>query len=343
MDGKTWVEALLGDDLVAFRARVRPADVVFVKGIIEASDGLGAVFAEPRRAHSDSFHDGGAIVIAAPRSRVEELEEMIRDLRAELGVFEVVKSEESDAACAARVDPLAFTAMRTCPEVRSAHATPSDPVTTESSESPDPRLLRVWCAFLDRLATDAEAALAVAMAYRELDALARDVWISALDQDADRVTVPRIAVYAPLLAVETEPTRRQRLLAALGPEQAHARPKTPAFALTGRDQTGGCITAIVAPLYLEFIQVLACSFRIGEGFDWVRHDPIVEQRHAPRAGHPLCGVVLEAVPLRSAVDDLAITIVAHTRSGQPLPDALTAFADLFGPSGEAPSQLAIPG
>jgi hypothetical protein len=203
-------------------------------------------------------------------------------------------------------------------------------------------LLRVWCAFLDRLATDSEAALAVAMAYRELDAPARDVWISALDQDAERLTVPRIAVYAPLLAVEADPKRRQRLLAALGPEQADARPKTPAFALTGMNDSGASVTAIVAPLYLDFVQVLACAYRVGEHFDWVRHDPIVERNHAPRPNHPVCGVSLDAVPLGSAVDDLAITIVAHTRSGRPLPDALTVFADLFGPSGQAPSQLAIP-
>jgi hypothetical protein len=200
----------------------------------------------------------------------------------------------------------------------------------------------VWCAFLDRLATDAEAALAVAMAYRELDAPARDVWISALEQDAERVSVPRIAVYAPLLAVESDSKRRQRLLSALGPEQADARPKSAAFALSGNDASGGRTTAIVAPLYLEFVQVLACSFRVGEHFEWVRHDPIVERQYAPRPNHALCGVTLDPVPLRAAVDDLAITIVAHSRSGRPLPDALSVFADLFGPSGQAPSQLAIP-
>ena len=220
----------------------------------------------------------------------------------------------------------------------------TSPSLADQGDSPvvDPRLHRVWCAFLDRLATDAEAALAVAMAYRELDGLGRDVWISALEQDADRVNVPRIAVYAPLLAVEADPKRKQRLLAALGPEQADARPKTPAFALSGTDACGGRTTAIVAPLYLDFVQVLACSYRVGERFDWVRHDPIVERPHAPRPNQPLCGVCLDAVPLRSAVDDLAITIVAHARSGEPLPDALTVFADLFGPSGQAPSQLAIP-
>ena len=95
MDGKTWVEALLGGDLIALRARVRPADVVFVKGVLEASEGLGAIFAEPRSADSNAAsRDGGSIVIAAPRSRFDELEEMIRDLRSELGVFEIVVPDE---------------------------------------------------------------------------------------------------------------------------------------------------------------------------------------------------------------------------------------------------------
>lgn len=232
--------------------------------------------------------------------------------------------------------------MRTCPEDRSAQDTAVEMASPAGPAATDSRLLGVWCAFLDRLATDAEAALAVAMAYRELDALSRDVWISALDQDAERLSVPRIAVYAPLLAVETDSKRRQRLLAALGPEQGEARPRTPAFALAGMDDAGRWITAIIAPLYLDFVQVLACGYRLGEGFDWVKHDPIVERRHAPRSGADLYGVPLDTVPIRSAVDDLAITIVAHNRSGQPLPDALTVFADLFGPSGQAPSQLAIP-
>jgi hypothetical protein len=93
LDGKAWVDALLGDDLVVVRARVRPADVVYVKGVLEASEGLGSVFAEPRSvaaARSDaSPRDGGDIVIAGPRSRFEELYEAIRDLRDELDVLEI--------------------------------------------------------------------------------------------------------------------------------------------------------------------------------------------------------------------------------------------------------------
>ncbi len=84
MDGKAWLGGLLGDDLIAVRLRVREPDVVFVKGVLEASEGLGAVFAEPRESSTER-RDGGALVIAAPRSRAAELLEVVADLRAELG------------------------------------------------------------------------------------------------------------------------------------------------------------------------------------------------------------------------------------------------------------------
>ncbi|HEX4339775.1 MAG TPA: hypothetical protein VH062_27895 [Polyangiaceae bacterium] len=198
-----------------------------------------------------------------------------------------------------------------------------------------------WCAFLGRLATDAEAALAAALAYKELAGRAREDWIAALEHDLDRVSVPAIAVYAPLLAVETDPKRRERILSALGPVQADATPTTSAFGLASRPSDRARIAVIVAPLYLDFVQVLACAYRPGEGFDWVKHDPIVEQRRAPRAGQFVGGVEVEATPLGTVVDDLAITVVAHTRTGETLPEALSVFADLFGPGGEAPARLTV--
>jgi hypothetical protein len=53
---------------------VRPSDVVFVKGIVEASDGLAGVFAER----------GGELLLAAPHGREAELGELLGDLEAEL-------------------------------------------------------------------------------------------------------------------------------------------------------------------------------------------------------------------------------------------------------------------
>lgn len=212
----------------------------------------------------------------------------------------------------------------------------------DTAAGTEPRLVDVWCAFLSRLATDAEAAMAAAMAYRELDGNARDVWIAALEQDIARVDAPRIAVYAPLLAVETDPVRRAQVLAAIGPAQPEAAPKAAAFALGCRSTGAARLAAIVTPLYLDFVQVLACAYQVGERFEWVKHDPILERSRAPRAGDELNGVVLENVPLRAVVDDLALTVVAHTRAGQPLPEALSVFADLFGPAGTPPTEFAVP-
>lgn len=61
---------LAGDELVQRRIRVKPSDVVLVKGLCEASEGLCAMFADR----------GGDLVLAAPNSRAQELDEFVRDL-----------------------------------------------------------------------------------------------------------------------------------------------------------------------------------------------------------------------------------------------------------------------
>lgn len=195
----------------------------------------------------------------------------------------------------------------------------------------DPRVIAAWCEWLDALATDAEAALAAAMAYKALDADARDLWLTALEHDSERVRVPRIAVYAPLLAVESDPARRARITAAIGPLDPAVTPQTQIRALWGVARDGLRIATIVSPLYLDFVQVLACGYRSGEGFEWVRHDPIVQSDAAPRPGDELLGARLEGVPLGTVVDELALIVLAHRRSGREYPEALLMFADLFEP------------
>lgn len=68
------VSPLIDGDLVSRRVLVRDKDVVFVKGIFEASEGLGALFAER----------GGELIISAPLSREKELDELLFDLQQEL-------------------------------------------------------------------------------------------------------------------------------------------------------------------------------------------------------------------------------------------------------------------
>jgi len=195
----------------------------------------------------------------------------------------------------------------------------------------DTRVLDAWCEWLGALATDAEAALAAAIAYQELDSNARDHWLNALEQDTDRLSVPRIAVYAPLLAVESDPERRSRITDAIGTVDASATPNFAAQGLSGKQADGWCVAVLITPLYLDFVQVLACSYRADRGFGWVRHDPIVDRRRAIRHGERIEGTLVERTPLKSLIDDLAHAVLAQKRNGRELPEALRVFADLFGP------------
>ena len=65
---------LIDDDMITRRFCVRPRDVVFVKDVLEASVGLATLFAAA----------GGDLTIAASVSREAELDEVLRDLCAEL-------------------------------------------------------------------------------------------------------------------------------------------------------------------------------------------------------------------------------------------------------------------
>src|SRR5262245_25535949 len=190
------------------------------------------------------------------------------------------------------------------------------------------------CEWLEALASDAEAALAAAIAYRELSPSARDQWLDVLEQDAKRLEVPTIALYAPLLSVESDPARRQRIAQKIDPMDAHATPRFAARGLAGIGDDGTRVAVLVVPLYLDFTQVVACGYRKNSGFSWVRHDPIVLGERAPRSGDTVGGVCVEATPLKSLIDDLALAILAHRREGREIPEALRVFADLFGPVSE---------
>jgi hypothetical protein len=57
------------------RVSVAPEDVVFVKGILEASEGVAAMFAE----------HGGELLLAAPHERAADLDELLTDLARDVG------------------------------------------------------------------------------------------------------------------------------------------------------------------------------------------------------------------------------------------------------------------
>lgn len=68
------VAPCIGEGMVVRRVILRACDVVFFKGVIEASEGLAAVFAE----------GGGDLSVAAPEARAAELDALLDDLCAEL-------------------------------------------------------------------------------------------------------------------------------------------------------------------------------------------------------------------------------------------------------------------
>lgn len=80
------VAGLIDSDLVTRRLCLRASDVVFAKGILEASEGVGVLFGER----------GGELIVATPRSRIEELDRVLADLGAELDA--VVETPSQDEA-----------------------------------------------------------------------------------------------------------------------------------------------------------------------------------------------------------------------------------------------------
>jgi hypothetical protein len=67
------VTPLFGDEFVARLVRAPAKEVVFVKAVLEASEGLGAMFAE----------HGGDLTLVAHRSQQKELDTLISDLESE--------------------------------------------------------------------------------------------------------------------------------------------------------------------------------------------------------------------------------------------------------------------
>lgn len=198
----------------------------------------------------------------------------------------------------------------------------------------DGRSTAAWRQWLSSMASDAEAALAAAIAYREMDVAGRERWLASLEFDAPAVDVPAIALYAPLLAVESDPDRRERLIFAMGEAFAggdtSAESSVPEQAFSGAARDGTQVYVVATPLYLKFCQVLACGVSRGE-FQWVKHDPIVGLGGVPAPGDELKGARLQKAPMKAVLDELAVAVLSHQRSGKKLPDALSILGDLLGP------------
>jgi len=210
-------------------------------------------------------------------------------------------------------------------------------MTRELDEQEPHHVRAAWRTWLSALAADAEAAMAAALAYESLPHEARDAWLDALEADAPALDVPAVALYAPLLAVESEPgPRRARIEAAITsspvPPVEHGYEPV-ALLGVGQDGTHACV--IVAPLYLKFVQVLSCRYTPAGGFVAVKHDPM---RHCDDIA-PIVdfdGVPVEATPLRVVVEELAHAILADKRGHRETPAALASFVHLFAPDLDQP-------
>lgn len=75
--------------------RVRAPDVVFVKGLLEASEGLAGLFAER----------GGDLLLVAPLGRGPELDELLADLQREIGATLGPEPSPADAIASGQAQP----------------------------------------------------------------------------------------------------------------------------------------------------------------------------------------------------------------------------------------------
>jgi hypothetical protein len=80
-----WLSPLLDEGLATRRVVVEKRHVVFVRGVFEASEGLGAVFATPRSLRATSDRASDVLTLAVPMSRREEMDRVLTDLHDELG------------------------------------------------------------------------------------------------------------------------------------------------------------------------------------------------------------------------------------------------------------------
>jgi hypothetical protein len=180
------------------------------------------------------------------------------------------------------------------------------------------------------LTSEPDAALAAAEVYARLNESERDVWLQALERDVALLGVPPVAAFAPLLAVEADSVRRSAIARALDGSR-DVELCTPTRALIG-DHGRERIAILVSPLYLDFVQVVACRYQTAERFVWVKQDPIMRTAQAPLAGDLVDGVRLGEVAVSLVVDELAETVVALQRKGERLPDELRWRSDWFSPT-----------
>jgi hypothetical protein len=196
----------------------------------------------------------------------------------------------------------------------------------ERVTSVDPRAHAAWRTWLAALARDADAATAAALAYQSLTAEGRDAWLDALDADAPDVGVPKVALYAPLLAVEQDDKRRSRIAKNV---EGAAKRSTPPRAIVGWKDDDR-VALIISPLYLDFVELLLCRYHPDRGIKEARHEWLAHKTLVSDCAREV-GVTLDPAPLPEVVEELAHAVVADRRARRSAPEILIRYIDLFAP------------
>jgi hypothetical protein len=177
---------------------------------------------------------------------------------------------------------------------------------------------RSFRAFVTRIEDDADLALGLAEAYRELPHDERDAMISILKNEVSDAACDPVSVFAPLFAVEEDGDRRAALYAHL---RHLAPPITEAFASEENELflLESFDTTFVSGTRIRFIgDALEC-----DALPLSRRDSLLRTLSQD----------LFAVPLPDAIDRLANALVRWTRLlGMPVPSILVRHAHLFGAS-----------
>jgi hypothetical protein len=206
------------------------------------------------------------------------------------------------------------------------------PEEDDARRGSDPRVALAFRAWLEALATDPDAVTAAAMAYESLAADGRDAWLDALAVEGPSLRAPALALYAPLLGVETDPTRRARIEAALASTPALQRARGTLRCLHGVDGAGASVAAIVIPLYLDFVEVLICRYDPDVGVSVARRGPLLHASDVwtgARALREVEGTAVSESSISFVIEGLAHALVADRRSGRPPPEPLRTYEHLF--------------
>jgi len=213
--------------------------------------------------------------------------------------------------------------------------------TGETEGSP----FKAWLASLGR---DGSAALAAGEVYASLPGAERDAWLDAVASDlsakGEGASATVAAAYAPLLAHEHDPARRERILseitkAGLGGEVGRMR----AFMGSGRfsfERLPCDVIVVLRGLAFDLYEALICMMTTDEDGEHIRAarylglaSPAEAERVAREMGAPC--TLLPADP-REATDLIAHGVWSDARAGREAKPDLAFAAHFFKPERSDP-------